>query len=139
MPLKKSNQPDLSKIKRSSQFIRGIFDVENRSLLLALNSIIFEHARVHTSILTLKLEGWRWCLGVENEVIVTVRAILVTAPGFSWWEGQTCHFRGPPVFEFLGVFSEALLAFLTSKGLYSSIRKDKCATGSCCKHHVKFL
>ena len=139
MPLKKSNQPDMSTTKRSSQSIRGIFDIENRSLLLVLHSIIFKHARVHTGILTLKLEGWRWCLGVENEVIVTVRAILVAAPGFSWWEGQTCHFRGPPVFEFLGVFSEALLAFLTSKGLYSSIRKSKYAAGSRCKHHVEFL
>lgn len=84
--------------KSSSKSIRGILNIENRSLLLALYPIILEHASVYARILTLKLEGWRWCFGIENEVVVTVRAILVT------------------VFEFLGVFSKALLAFLTGKG-----------------------
>ena len=139
MPLKKPHQPELIAVQRSSQSIRGIFDIEDRSLLLALNSIVFKHSRVHASILTLKLECWRWGLGLKNEVVVTVRAILVTTPVFSPWEGQTCYCRGPPVFEVLHVFSEALLAFLTSKGLYSSIRERKYVAGSRYKHHVEFL
>lgn len=74
-----------------------MLDIENRSLLLASYSIVLKHSGVYPSILALKLEGWRWCFCIEDEVVVAVRAILVT------------------VFEFLGVFSKALLAFFASK------------------------
>ena len=40
--------------------------------------MVLEHASVYASVLTLKFEGWRWCFGIENEMVVTVRAILVT-------------------------------------------------------------
>lgn len=65
--------------KRSSKSIRGILNIENRSLVFALYSIVLDHASVYARILTLKFEGWGWCFGIENEVVVTMRAILVTA------------------------------------------------------------
>ena len=71
----------LATYTESSKSIWGILDIENRSRLFALYSIVLEHARVHASILTFKLESWRGGLGVENKVVVAVRAILVTARG----------------------------------------------------------
>lgn len=48
-------------------------------------------------------------------------------------------FERSPVLEFLGVFAKALLAFLTSKGLYFSIREGRHVVGLLRKYHVKLL
>lgn len=127
------------KARSSSKFLRGILDIENRSLLFALYPIVFEHASVDASILTLKLESWGWRFGIENEVVVAMRAILVTARNVQPVTKKGSRFHRPPVFEFLGVFSKAFLAFLTCKGLHFSVRKRTPVAGLCCRYHVKLL
>ena len=55
-------------------------------------------------------------------VLVTVRKVQLV---------RTCNFvsKRQPIFEFLGVFPETFLAFLTSKCLYSYIRECRRIAG----------
>ena len=119
------NQLDTPYKSRLSQFIWSLFHIKNRSLLLALYSIILKHTRVYAGILTLKVESWCWSLGIENEAVIAVRAILVTVREVQPIKKLETVFDYPPVFEFLSIFSKAFLAFFTCKGLRSSVRKGK--------------
>ena len=96
-------------------------------MLLSFHAIVFENTTAHTGILSLTLKSWRRCLGVDDEVVITVRAIFVTARRVQpVTKTEVVFNRGSPVFEFLDVFTEAFFTFLASKDLYSLLKFLAC-------------
>ena len=88
----------------STQLIRCILDVEYGSGFLLPLPVIDQHPVIDSSILALKFQHRLWCLGFQNKMIVTVRAVLVT------------------FFKFCGIFSEGLLALFADEGLAGCVR-----------------
>lgn len=77
-----------------TQFISIALDVEYRPLLVVLDAFVLEHAGVHAGVLPLDAQGGLGHDGLEDEVVVAVRAVLVG------------------LLELLRVLAEALAALL---------------------------
>lgn len=75
-------------------FIRVKYQLLKHLLALLLEPLISYHSAVDSGVLTLDLEFWLGCHGVEDEVVIAVRAVLVR------------------FLKLLDVFAEALLALL---------------------------
>ena len=93
-------------LQLSAQPIRRVLDIEYRSLRLGPHALILEHPRIHPGVLALDLQRRLGRHGVPDEVIVAMRAVLIA------------------VLKLLGVFSEALLAFLARKDLRIPVRRE---------------
>lgn len=61
----------------SAQLIRGITHVENRALAVLPHALVLEHARVDARVLALDLQPRARRHGVNDIVVVAVRAVLV--------------------------------------------------------------
>jgi hypothetical protein len=82
-----------------TQLIWCIPHVENRPVSLLSHSLVLEHSGVDARILAFNLQPRLRREGIEDEVVVAVRAVLIT------------------VLELTAVFAEALLALLAGEGL----------------------
>ena len=106
----------------SSKPFRCIFDIKYRPLLLRLDSIVFQHTCILSYIFPIDLEDRCRGFGVNHVVIITVRAIFVTGSILSSDLGNILGlWQQIPVFKFLSVFPEALLALLTRKSLLTDV------------------
>jgi hypothetical protein len=81
----------------SAQLACVSIGVEYRALCITDLSVVLEHAAIHSCIRTLHSKSSLGNNGVDNEVIITVRAKLVC------------------ILEVLGIFPEALLALLAGE------------------------
>lgn len=82
---------------RSTQFIRRLLNIKDRPILLPFDPIILQHPTINPRILALKLQHRFWSHGIDNEVVVAVRTVLV---GF---------------LELLGVFAEGFAALFAGE------------------------
>lgn len=78
----------------SAQLVGITLDIEYRPMLVVLDTVVLEHAVVHAGILALDAERRLGDDGLENEVVIAVRAVLVG------------------LLKFLRILAEALLALL---------------------------
>lgn len=83
---------------RSAQLVGVVLHVEYGPPAGVLDAVVLEHAVVDAGVLALDAQGGLGDDGVDDEVVVAVRAVLVG------------------LLEGLGVLAEALLALLAGKG-----------------------
>lgn len=77
-----------------------------RDLILSLNSVILKHPSIHPNILSFHLQHRLGLLRINDEMVITVRAVLITFI---------------PVLSF---FAEAFLAFLAREGHFGALEED---------------
>lgn len=77
--------------------------IPNSQVLFRFNPLILDHPRVLSNILSLHLQSCLWFFGLNDKVVVAVRAVLVA------------------VFEFGHVFAETLFTFLACKGHFHGL------------------
>jgi len=80
----------------AKSFALSAKDFRNAFLIL-LDPIVLEHLVVHPHVLALDRKGGLGRLGLDDEVVIAVRAVLVA------------------FLELLGIFAEALLALLAGE------------------------
>lgn len=92
-------------IVRLAQFVSILIGIEERSKEFLFLSIVLKHPVVHADVFAFNSNGGLWCFGVNNEVVITMRAVFVA------------------LVELLGVLAEALLALLAGKDHFVSLLK----------------
>ena len=102
----------------SSEPVGCILDVEDGAHVLLPLALVLDHPVVDSGILALDVQRGLWRQGVEDEVVVAVRAVLVAAPrsanvgpGMWLWDAE----RHVPVLELAGVLAEGLFALFADK------------------------
>lgn len=85
-------------LHRSSQLVSILVRVEDGSQTALLLPVVLEHLAVHSHIVALDGQSSLGGLGIDNEVVIAVRAVFVG------------------LFELGGILSEALLALFAGKG-----------------------
>lgn len=89
---------------RSTQLIRRLLNIKDRPRLLSSESIVLQHPTIHPRVLALELEHGLRGHGLEDEMVVAVGTVFIA------------------LFEFLGIFSEDLLAFFAGECLWFFVR-----------------
>lgn len=82
--------------------------VEDGPFPLLLLPLVLEHPAVHASVFSFDRDGGVGRLGINDEVVVAVRAVFVR------------------VIELLGILAEAFLAFLAGEGHLKSLQERMC-------------
>ena len=104
-----------------AQPVSGVPDIEYRSLLLPPEAVVFQHPRVDPSILSFDFQARFGRDGVNDEVVVAMRAVFIAYGEVSGAFSGRSVYR--PFFKLLGVFAEALLALLACKGHVQALQQ----------------
>lgn len=107
--------------------IGSVPNVEDCLLLLLPQAVILQHPGVDPYILALNLQSRLRRQSIEDKVVITMRTVLITFYLSLSAPRRDVHGGGfKPFLEFLRIFPETLLAFLTRKGLHRCLLDFSC-------------
>lgn len=109
--------------RSSSQPVGRILDVEDGALVLLPLPLVLDHAVVDAGILALDVQRGLGGEGVEDEVVVAVRAVLVAVSPSAPCLVSFQNVNHSPVLELAGVLTECLAALLAYEDHFEALQQ----------------